>query len=634
MRSLLALLTLFLCWQTPLPVHASQPSNWQLIAPEDVPTTGTFRSVQHPDWPPLPFNWLSDYDLSVYSTGNNQFVIDDSNVDYDAMREWVTAQNGESLMSAQGAYGAEESGMFGAESFSSDDLWLEIISKTNDVGTFVIHPPETELTNGVYDLFDTTNLVESVPGLNVTNWEWIVQTLPGQTNLVVSNLLYDIAFFRLGRTNDPDSDGMSTAFENLVSHSDPNNGDQNTNGIPDGWEWDYFGDFDQPADGDYDNDGIINIDEYYADSDPNTVTFGVDFESLRVNTDSANGTFTNYGGLPSKMAVLVDNTNLATATWMPYSPTVSVNLGSTDEKHEVWIGLKGRARFATPSWQGFELTRDTVPPAIVITNPVAATLSKPVIQLQGYSPEPLASLSYDLTNSNGVILTNELGGVTKQYFDTNLFECTTNWFVCTDIPLTNGVNTIILRATDEAGNISTNVFTYTLDFSGDTDAPNITLTWPPNGATVCGDSFVADGRVDDETAQFSVQIVNANGDTNSVDTLVQRDGKFRTQDLPLSSGTNYLTLVATDAANNSSVTNVTVVKGDLVLAMTGYSGDLWDPTVTVYGVISDDTQAVWVNGIQATVQTGGSWTATDVPVTQGGVASFTITAYAPGEPQP
>ena len=34
--------------------------------------------------------------------------------------------------------------------------------------------------------------------------------------------------------------------------------DQNTNNIPDGWEWNYFGNLDQPADGDYDGDGVSN----------------------------------------------------------------------------------------------------------------------------------------------------------------------------------------------------------------------------------------------------------------------------------------------------------------------------------------------------------------------------------------
>jgi hypothetical protein len=68
--------------------------------------------------------------------------------------------------------------------------------------------------------------------------------------------------------------------------------------------------------------------------------------------------------------------------------------------------------------------------------------------------------------------------------------------------------------------------------------------------------------------------------------------------------------------------------------MSSYTGDLWDPTVTVYGTVSDPTYAVWVNGVKATVQTSGSWVAVGVPVPDGGTATFEMKAYAPGEPQP
>ncbi|HQL80390.1 MAG TPA: hypothetical protein PLU91_19490 [Verrucomicrobiota bacterium] len=79
-----------------------------------------------------------------------------------------------------------------------------------------------------------------------------------------------------------------------------------------------------------------------------------------------------------------------------------------------------------------------------------------MLQLQGYSTEPLASVRYDLANDAGT-LTNLEGYVTGQWFATNLLAFTTNWFECLDVPLTNGVNTITLHATDLAGNVSTTV---------------------------------------------------------------------------------------------------------------------------------------------------------------------------------
>ena len=114
---------------------------------------------------------------------------------------------------------------FNAYQYTSNDLWLEIVTVTNLTGFFVVHPPEAEATTGVYDLFMTTNLSPNVPGLNLTNWLWLLRTDPGETNLIVPDLWADQAYFMLGRTNDTDGDGMSDAYEHLVSHTSPTNAD-------------------------------------------------------------------------------------------------------------------------------------------------------------------------------------------------------------------------------------------------------------------------------------------------------------------------------------------------------------------------------------------------------------------------
>lgn len=117
--------------------------------------------------------------------------------------------------------------------------------------------------------------------------------------------------------------------------------------------------------------------------------------------------------------------------------------------------------------------------------------------------------------------------------------------------------------------------------------------------------------------------------------VVERDGLLWVEDLPLADGANTLTLTLTDAAGNVSVTNLNVIKSDLILTMDPVSGDLWQPTVTVSGTVSDTSYAVWVNGVHAEVNTStGTWTASGVPVNDGGTASFVVMAYAPGEPQP
>jgi hypothetical protein len=607
-----------------------------LVDSESMPETATFFFLSHlepeNEWPPLPFSTCPTCPTYWIDQNKNVLLVDDSEQMLTSGGEFSMESN--SMDPCDGDCGTNEGSGWEYTSpvYTTNDLWVSITGRdTNSVETFVAHPPWNELTNS-FDLFATTNLSANVAGLNATNWVWLFRTVGGLTNFSVSNLTDTVCYFQLARTNDDDSDLMSTAFELRSSHTDWTVADENTNSILDGWEWDYFGSL-QPGDSDFDGDGRTNYEEYQSGSDPNSMSFDVEFTGYRINANGATGTFDILGGVPSKMAVLLDSTNFSGAAWVPYNSNVLVNLGSTDGKHMAWIGLKGRAAAATYVWRGMEFTRDTTSPAIAITNPLTTTLSKPVIQLKGYSIEPLTTIRYDVTNTAG-LLTNQPGYVTTQWFDTNVFDFTTNWFACEDVALALGTNVVTLRTTDDAGNVSTNVVTYVLNYSSDTTPPVITLDWPRNGLEICGELFSANGRLDDETAKLSAHIVNSNGITNSVNPLVQRSGEFWADNFPLASGTNYLTLIATDTAGNSSVTNITVIKGSLAFVMTGYSGDLWDPTVTVYGSISDTNYAVWVNGIHAAVETDGSWTANDVPVTEGGRAAFEMTAYAPGEPQP
>ena len=49
--------------------------------------------------------------------------------------------------------------------------------------------------------------------------------------------------------------------------------------------------------------------------------------------------------------------------------------------------------------------------------------------------------------------------------------------------------------------------------------------------------------------------------------------------------------------------------------------------------MGDASYSVWVNGVQATVQSDGTWSADGVPVTEGNTASFVVEARATGQPK-
>lgn len=191
------------------------------------PQFGTFHSLGKVQ-PPWPFNPYPD--LPVYSWADGMFFVDDLD---------VPLIGGPIMMSSEappspggeggGGGGTNEVGNFSI-THSTNDLWLEITGLTNTTGYFVIHTPET---NGIYDLFSTTNLSPLVSGLNLTNWLWLVRTASGQTNLTVTSLTSFEGYFQLGTMLDSDADGLTDAYEKLVSHTDPSNPDTDGDGISD-----------------------------------------------------------------------------------------------------------------------------------------------------------------------------------------------------------------------------------------------------------------------------------------------------------------------------------------------------------------------------------------------------------------
>jgi hypothetical protein len=120
----------------------------------------------------------------------------------------------------------------------------------------------TNTTAGAqYDLFAITNLVS-------TNWWWLTRGGINQTNFSVSSLPEEQCYFILGTMQDNDGDGLTDAYENLVSHTSPGSwtsADSDGDGMPDAWEL-AQGTHPQLVDGgeDRDGDGATNLQEYRA----------------------------------------------------------------------------------------------------------------------------------------------------------------------------------------------------------------------------------------------------------------------------------------------------------------------------------------------------------------------------------
>jgi hypothetical protein len=121
---------------------------------------------------------------------------------------------------------------------TSSNIWMTnvvaSIQSTNSVNaTFTIAGG----TSGwLYDVFANASIT---PASTNYNWVWMGQG-PSCTIYSITNFPVGTAFLILGQPIDTDQDGLTDAYEKLVSHTDPNNPDTDGDGMLDGWEvmWD------------------------------------------------------------------------------------------------------------------------------------------------------------------------------------------------------------------------------------------------------------------------------------------------------------------------------------------------------------------------------------------------------------
>jgi hypothetical protein len=561
------------------------------IPSSSLPMGGLYYSAANPNGPPMPGSMGYD----AWQIDSNTFLLDD----LDSSSGF--SGRGMGMMDDSSPPGFDDGGdgtnyyPSCTYTFDTNSLWLQIMNVSGGLAYVNL----MNATDSVYEIFSKTDLT-------LTNWTIEQEVWPTDTNTMP---------FIVPESNRTNLFLWARDWTGITS---------NGNTTPEWWFWKYFGTVDL-LDTDVDGQGNMLYVDYADDDDPNVINFSLQFTNDTVNTSPANGMITIQSGMPSYEAILVNDTNTADAVWQPYTSTnVAASLDSGNGLYNVMVGLRGLPADAQQSWVTAQLTLNDVAPVFVVTNPTTSTVSTPMIQLQGYVGESLGSLTYDVSNAAG-IFTNQTGYVTSQFYDTNLLAFTTNYFQCYDVFLTNGLNTITLHGTDLAGNTATASVSYTLDYSGDTTAPVLSLIWPTNGISIAGSNFTAQAQMDDDTANVSASIVDTNGDTNTVQGLVERSGAVWFNNLPLNSGTNTVTITAVDAAGNVSTADFSVVQSAVGLTTDPVSaGQMNESSVTVTGTVGDAGDNVSVNGVSADVNEDGTWEADNVPVNPTGIASLNV----------
>ncbi len=263
---------------------------------------------------------------------------------------------------------------------------------------------------------------------------------------------------------------------------------------------------------------------------------------------------------------------------------------------------------------------------IHITNGLSGTVTRPLVQIQGFGETQLKEITYTVL-TNGVVSESGNGLVQRQYYDIAADRFTTNWFQVYDVELVPGTNLVILQFSDYSNALAAVELEYHLDYSAATNAPTILSHWPTNGAAISGTNFTLRGYVDDPTASIHATIAAPDDTITEIDADMERDGLFWVDDLPLTNGNSVITLTATNAAGVGRSQSFTVTKSAVQLTINPVSdGDISQRFATVSGTIDTTGYTVWVNGVKASNTTSTAWTAQNVPVTRGGTATFLAVA--------
>lgn len=328
---------------------------------------------------------------------------------------------------------------------------------------------------------------------------------------------------------------------------------------------------------------------------------------------------------PFPFMTTVGQTDFSKAVWVPFKTNLMVDFGSGDGGRWLWVSFKNR-NDTNPHWDSHHIVVRNTPSKIVFTNPKKNVTSQPMIQLQGLiSPDlQFGQIHYEVFNQDGALTAQDEASIHDRQTATS-----NDPFTCYDIQLSPGTNTIVLSGTDDAGFAFTTNFVCVFTTVGDTNPPVFKLAWPEDGMSISGSQFDLYGQCDDPTATVAALLCNDEGQSTRLEGFVERNGCLWVERVPVAEGRNYITVVTTDAAQNSSLTNLVFTKSGMTLYMDAVPdpNKLWQPNIDITGYCSLTNRTVMVNGVKAKMNADGHWAATHVPVRSpngGGTASFNL----------
>ena len=105
--------------------------------------------------------------------------------------------------------------------------------------------------------------------------------------------------------------------------------DTDHDGLPDPWEWYYFGELTNAPSGDWDGDGLSNLAEFYARTLPRDPTSTLLLHS-RVSTPGVAAV--DWPAVPDSVYRVWRSTNLVAGSWIPLDPLYHPAGGGTNQQ--------------------------------------------------------------------------------------------------------------------------------------------------------------------------------------------------------------------------------------------------------------------------------------------------------------
>ena len=264
---------------------------------------------------------------------------------------------------------------------------------------------------------------------------------------------------------------------------------------------------------------------------------------------------------------------------------------------------------------------DSTPPILTITSPANnLTTQSSTVNVAGTATD----------SGSGVT------GVTVNGLAASFDPLTGAWnFDGLDLAI--GTNTVTVRATDAAGNITTEVVTITRELPPDTSAPTVTVTSPANNHETYSSSITLTGTAVDQGANASgISQVAVNGQVTEYDAAT---GQWILPNAAVNIGDNIFTVVARDNATPTNQAQVVwnVVRNEIppptvsIVSPTNNFTTI-DAALTVaglasaFGFESNQITSVTINGSAASYDpASGTWTVNDFPLS---IGTNTIVATA------